>query len=495
MNNKRLIELCCQGDKQALGILYQKYYNKMIRVCLFYVADRQIAQDLIHDSFIIIFTSIGSLQDPNKLDRWIRTIVKNICLKYINQRNTSNIISLSELEKNEEPLDEIQPKDLPSYTDLIKLVEQLPEGYQKIFKLSVVEGMSHKEISSLLGIATHSSSSQLFRAKEMLKKLITQYGLLILIMIILPLSIWFILNNKTLKEAEYTEMAKEDNSSMKTVNDSVKHSYPSNPPRQTPIASVLDTTRHSSTSEDTITVSHSFQNLKEEQSKDTAKKEKTKRRYNTSVIPTLKNKSYWNVSISYSGGKSYNKMKHSTIPGDISSGAPEEIKIEEKVYHYTPITLSVALHKSINERWGIETGIRYTLLKSKFTTQREYYTEKMQYINYLGIPLKGTFQLWKRGNMSIYSSTGTILEVPIKAITKETIIENNKITVQKENSDLPLQWSIDVSAGFQYQITPSVGIYAEPSLHYYFNPKGSPNTIRTQRPLDISLPIGIRFSW
>lgn len=50
------------------------------------------------------------------------------------------------------------------------MVEKLPEGYSKIFKLAVLEGLSHKEIGKLLNIAPHSSSSQLFRAKVLLKR-------------------------------------------------------------------------------------------------------------------------------------------------------------------------------------------------------------------------------------------------------------------------------------------------------------------------------------
>ena len=49
--------------------------------------------------------------------------------------------------------------------------------------------------------------------------------------------------------------------------------------------------------------------------------------------------------------------------------------------------------------------------------------------------------------------------------------------------------------GVQYQITPSIGIYAEPNLHYYFKTKHSIETIRTEKPFQVALPIGIRLSW
>ena len=177
MNKKELIELCKKGDKQALSWLYQAYADKMTKICLHYVTDKQIAQDLLHDGFIIIFASIDSLHSPEKLEHWMGTIMKNISLRYIKQRNLMATISLEEIGENENPIDTFPFNDFPSYKAILSMIESLPEGYGKVFKLAVLEGLSHKEISLLLNIAPHSSSSQLSRAKNMLRKLISQYCL------------------------------------------------------------------------------------------------------------------------------------------------------------------------------------------------------------------------------------------------------------------------------------------------------------------------------
>ena len=54
MNKKELVELCKKGDERTLSWLYQTYADKMIKICFHYVSDKQIAQDLLHDGFIII---------------------------------------------------------------------------------------------------------------------------------------------------------------------------------------------------------------------------------------------------------------------------------------------------------------------------------------------------------------------------------------------------------------------------------------------------------
>ena len=58
----------------------------MMRICLHYIPDKQIAQDLLHDGFIVIFTSIKTLRTPEKLESWMGIIMKNISLRYLNQK-------------------------------------------------------------------------------------------------------------------------------------------------------------------------------------------------------------------------------------------------------------------------------------------------------------------------------------------------------------------------------------------------------------------------
>jgi RNA polymerase sigma-70 factor (ECF subfamily) len=49
--------------------------------------------------------------------------------------------------------------------------------------------------------------------------------------------------------------------------------------------------------------------------------------------------------------------------------------------------------------------------------------------------------------------------------------------------------------GLQYDFTPHIGIYLEPSLQYFFDDGSDLKTYRTEHPLQVTLPIGIRFHW
>ena len=189
------IDACKNGDKEALGELYTTYANRLLGVCRHYVKDDHSAQDILHDAFIIIFMSIRDLKDEAKLENWMITIVKNLSLKYL-QSTVKETIPLSclDIEIQEEMREEQSNIALER---LLSTIESLPEGNREVFKLSVLDGLSHKEIGELLGINPHSSSSQLSRAKKTLRAILINYGVLFLLPILIPVYIYFIIRDRT----------------------------------------------------------------------------------------------------------------------------------------------------------------------------------------------------------------------------------------------------------------------------------------------------------
>lgn len=130
-----------------------------------------------------------------------------------------------------------------------------------------------------------------------------------------------------------------------------------------------------------------------------------------------------------------------------------------------------------NPTWGIETGLQYTYLRSDFTQITDLHTERIQKVNYIGIPLKSVLNLWKHSLFSVYTSAGITLDIPVKATSEETIKEKNQVLSHEKTTIHPsLQGSTQLGIGIQYQLTPSISIYAEPNLNYYF--KNDLNTIR-----------------
>lgn len=136
MDQQEFVDLLKQGDREAADLLYRTYSEKMMQICLRYVSDRQVAQDLLHDGFIIIFTSIDSLRRPDKLESWMSMIMKNLALKYLNQCKAAPVVSLNAVEEKEGSADAFPTSDLPTYESLLSVIERLPAGYQAIRRCS-----------------------------------------------------------------------------------------------------------------------------------------------------------------------------------------------------------------------------------------------------------------------------------------------------------------------------------------------------------------------
>lgn len=173
METEELVRRCKDGDRGALALLYQTYSGRLFRLCADIVKDRDAAQDLLHDGFIIIFSSIGSLRSPARLEAWMSRVMANLAVKYLNDRKNRPVAGAVA----DVPVETEEGQggcDIP-FDELMRMIDMLPEGYRNVFRLSVLEGLSHDEIARMLGIRPRTSSSQLLRARVSLQKMITAY--------------------------------------------------------------------------------------------------------------------------------------------------------------------------------------------------------------------------------------------------------------------------------------------------------------------------------
>ena len=182
MDKRQLVDGCKRGDPASVEALYRGYSGKLMGICRHYVDSQEVAEDLLHDAFIVILSSIGQLKNPDKLDAWMGVIVKNLAIDYLKESQHFTHPQ-EDLDMEDVPDEPLYP--VPPYEDLMALIDRLPEQYGKVFRLSVLEGLSHKEIGALLHIGERSSSSNLFRARQVLQKELKQYWLALLALIAL----------------------------------------------------------------------------------------------------------------------------------------------------------------------------------------------------------------------------------------------------------------------------------------------------------------------
>ncbi len=175
MDVSELIKEARQGSAAAQKCLFDLFADKMILVCRRYVKSSEDAEELLLDGFYKFFKNLSSFnyQGEAGLYMWLKKIMINECLMLLRKKNVFTIVSESAAE--DIPLEEEALNNM-SAKEIFDLIVQLPVGYRTVFNLYVIEGMDHKEIAGLMGIAEGTSKSQLSKAKSLLQKNLLQKG-------------------------------------------------------------------------------------------------------------------------------------------------------------------------------------------------------------------------------------------------------------------------------------------------------------------------------
>ncbi|PTL33734.1 RNA polymerase subunit sigma [Prevotella sp. oral taxon 376] len=170
----QIIRLFNRGDSSAMDELYDRYADYLTGVCTRYITADDDLKDVLQESFIKIFMGIGSFSYRGKgsLKAWMSRIVVNESLLFLRKKR---LRAPEKLLADPPDIPEEEPDtDHMDSTDLARFIRQLPAGYREIFNLFAIEGLSHKEIASKLGIKPDSSASQFHRAKNLLARMIKE---------------------------------------------------------------------------------------------------------------------------------------------------------------------------------------------------------------------------------------------------------------------------------------------------------------------------------
>lgn len=171
--------------------------------------------------------------------------------------------------------------------------------------------------------------------------------------------------------------------------------------------------------------------------------------------------------------------------------------IQTKVKHEQPIRIGLNLRYNLNERFSLKGGITYSKLVSHLSSGSDKYRyETDQTLHFIGIPVGINYHFLQSKYLEVYVSGGGMVEKCISGSSITNYIFNNQVTFgEKENVKVnPLQWSINTSAGIQYNITSQIGLYTEPGFNYYLKNGSQVHTIYREKPLNFNLEIGLRFS-
>ncbi|NJX14257.1 RNA polymerase sigma factor [Tamlana crocina] len=170
-----IIEQCKQNNRKAQLQLYNQYCNAMYIVAKRFLKDAADAEDAVQEAFIKAFEKLHQFEAEVTFGAWLKRIVVNKCIDVLKSKK-HQLVELNEVHlkvvdtaKNDKWLVE----DTVTLNDVKAAIGKLPDKYQYVVMLYLIEGYDHQEISEILGISEVASRTQLSRGKTKLQTLLT----------------------------------------------------------------------------------------------------------------------------------------------------------------------------------------------------------------------------------------------------------------------------------------------------------------------------------
>lgn len=169
----QLIESCKKGNRVAQKVLYDRLASRMFPVCMRYVGDRTIAEDLLQEGFITLFTRLDDFKGEGSFEGWARRIFVTTSLMYLRKKDALKMSDDLEVARGLKTEIAGQMETI-GYKELMEMVMSLPTGFRTVFNMYAIEGYSHKEIAETLGISEITSRTQYSRARALLQSKIKE---------------------------------------------------------------------------------------------------------------------------------------------------------------------------------------------------------------------------------------------------------------------------------------------------------------------------------
>ncbi|MCE1197798.1 MAG: RNA polymerase sigma factor [Marinilabiliales bacterium] len=164
-----VLQGCLKKDDKYREILYKKFFGYALGIAMLYSKDRTDAMEVVNDSFLKVFSRINQYNDAMPFKGWLRKIVIHTAIDRLRKYGKK----MQYVETTKVAVPDETPNAVSQLTaeEIVGLLQQLPYLHRTVFGLYELEGYSHEEVASRLGIPESSSRVYLTRAKKQLREL------------------------------------------------------------------------------------------------------------------------------------------------------------------------------------------------------------------------------------------------------------------------------------------------------------------------------------
>ncbi|MGE5297795.1 MAG: RNA polymerase sigma factor [Acidobacteriaceae bacterium] len=174
---KNLLLRAQKGDEKAFGLIYDHFRERIYRFIYFRVGHKELAEDILSDTFVKAWQRLSDLNSPEALSSWIYRVAKNNIIDYYRIKRVT--VSIEEIEEVTENLtDEADPVDSTNISIeqrvVLELMDQLPEDQRQIIAYKFFEDLTNQEIASIMNKTEVSVRVIQHRAINKLKQLLNR---------------------------------------------------------------------------------------------------------------------------------------------------------------------------------------------------------------------------------------------------------------------------------------------------------------------------------
>jgi len=176
-----MLVFATQSEADTFAYIYEKYKRVMLSRAMSILRDNGLAEDAVSEAFIRVYKNMGKIEDPDsgRCAAFLLTIVQNTALTMHQRRTRQPVLHVQPEEEVQIP-DSFDVEDFVlsrlSEVEILAVLDRISEDLRHVFVLKYAYGLSHRQIGKLLNLTENNVTVRLHRARNRLKKLLTEEG-------------------------------------------------------------------------------------------------------------------------------------------------------------------------------------------------------------------------------------------------------------------------------------------------------------------------------
>jgi RNA polymerase sigma-70 factor (family 1) len=168
-DDEKLLILVKDGDLQAYGQLFKKYYKLLNAEAYYLLGDVMEAEDLVQNLFVEIWDKKICLNIHNSVKAYLRVSVRNKSLTLLEKRKVNQKRYNDYIQTLEEKTEDIDPDKIDVDSNINRIIDKLPQRRLQVVNLVFGQNKKYKEAAAEMGISINSVKTHLKLAIKVLK--------------------------------------------------------------------------------------------------------------------------------------------------------------------------------------------------------------------------------------------------------------------------------------------------------------------------------------